>query len=72
MDDIAKIFESKDPPFASSNPPATTNTLRNTSTDQGTTQNLQASSRISSDQGIGLKQAKVFEVNPLSLSIVFQ
>jgi site-specific recombinase XerD len=40
-----------------SNPPATTNTLRDSSTDQGTTQNPHASSHKCSDQGIRLKQA---------------
>jgi integrase len=41
----------------SSNLPAATITLRTSPTDQGTTQKLHASSHISSDQGIGLKQA---------------
>jgi len=45
------------PGKAGSNLPATTNTLRTSSEDQGTTQNLQVSSHISSDQGIGVKQA---------------
>ena len=45
------------PLVGGSNPPATTNTPKLSSTDQGTTQKLQASSHISSDQGIHLKQA---------------
>jgi integrase/recombinase XerC len=45
------------PLVGSSNLPVTTNSLRTTSTDKGTSQKLQASSHISSDQGIGLKQA---------------
>ena len=45
------------PLVGGSNPPATTITLRSSSTDQGNTRNPKAYSHTSSDQGIHLKQA---------------